>query len=105
MPRKQETPKVEEPNKKPSAFRQGKLRLIKKNRVNSSEDNTLSPGNTNTHASTFEPFKQKVLSTPEDLHSRIAIRAHELYQRRGGQHGHDYDDWFEAKRQVTSGEQ
>ncbi|GJL66195.1 MAG: hypothetical protein NPIRA05_11660 [Nitrospirales bacterium] len=105
MARKQDIPKVEEPNKKSSASRQGKLRLIKKSRENSSEANALSPENTNTHVSTSERSKQKVLSSSEDIHNRIAIRAHELYQHRGGHHGHDWEDWFEAKRQVTSGGQ
>jgi hypothetical protein len=30
----------------------------------------------------------------------IARRAHELFQARGGQHGHDLDDWLEAERQI-----
>lgn len=34
------------------------------------------------------------------LHGRIADRAHELYTHRGGHHGLDLEDWFEAERQV-----
>ena len=30
----------------------------------------------------------------------VADRAYEFYQRRGGEHGHDQDDWFEAERQL-----
>jgi hypothetical protein len=30
----------------------------------------------------------------------IARRAHELFQARGGLHGHDLDDWLEAERQI-----
>jgi hypothetical protein len=30
----------------------------------------------------------------------IARRAHELFQARGGLHGHDMDDWLEAERQI-----
>lgn len=37
---------------------------------------------------------------PPDLHARIADRAHELYTHRGGHHGMDQEDWFEAERQV-----
>jgi Protein of unknown function (DUF2934) len=31
----------------------------------------------------------------------IARRAHELFQARGGLHGHDLDDWLEAERQIA----
>ena len=34
--------------------------------------------------------------TPED----IACRAHELYERRGREPGHDWEDWFEAEREL-----
>jgi hypothetical protein len=30
----------------------------------------------------------------------IARRAYERYQQRGGTHGHDQEDWFEAEREV-----
>ena len=32
--------------------------------------------------------------------SRIARRAHEIYQARGGQDGKDLDDWLQAEREV-----
>jgi DUF2934 family protein len=32
----------------------------------------------------------------------IARRAHELFQARGGLHGHDLDDWLEAERQIVN---
>ena len=31
---------------------------------------------------------------------RIRQRAFERYQARGGEDGHDMDDWFEAEREV-----
>ena len=31
---------------------------------------------------------------------RIAARAHELYERRGGSDGRDLDDWLEAEREI-----
>lgn len=34
------------------------------------------------------------------LQAQIADRAHELYMHRGGHHGMDLEDWFEAERQV-----
>lgn len=33
----------------------------------------------------------------------IARRAYEIYQRRGGNHGADLDDWLEAERQLRRG--
>jgi hypothetical protein len=33
-------------------------------------------------------------------HDRIAIRAYERFQTRGGDHGRDQDDWFEAEREL-----
>lgn len=35
-------------------------------------------------------------------HPRIAERAYELYQRRGGHHGQDLDDWFLAEQEVMA---
>jgi hypothetical protein len=36
-----------------------------------------------------------------DLTMRISQRAYEIFLARGGEHGHDVDDWLEAERQVT----
>jgi hypothetical protein len=36
----------------------------------------------------------------EDLHTRIAECAYDLYERRGRQHGFELDDWLEAERRV-----
>jgi len=32
----------------------------------------------------------------------IAIRAHEIYQARGGAHGCDLDDWLQAERELRA---
>ena len=37
----------------------------------------------------------------ERLREAIARRAYELYQRRGGAHGRDLDDWLQAERELT----
>jgi DUF2934 family protein len=34
---------------------------------------------------------------PEDA---IRNRAHEIYERRGGEEGRDWDDWLEAEREL-----
>jgi hypothetical protein len=33
----------------------------------------------------------------------IAQRAYERFVTRGGEHGHDQEDWFEAERELTGG--
>jgi hypothetical protein len=36
------------------------------------------------------------------LLERISQRAFELYELRGGTHGHDAEDWLEAERQIKA---
>jgi hypothetical protein len=50
---------------------------------------------------------QPTLPTPEmDLKQRrmerIAIRAREIYEARGGAHGQDLDDWLQAEREIDA---
>jgi hypothetical protein len=50
---------------------------------------------------------QPVLPSPEqDLTERrlerIAVRALEIYEARGGEHGQDLDDWLQAEREIDS---
>lgn len=33
---------------------------------------------------------------------RIARRAHEIYEARGGQHGRALDDWLQAEREIDA---
>ncbi len=33
-------------------------------------------------------------------HEEIARRAYQLFVERGGAHGHDVDDWFQAEREI-----
>jgi hypothetical protein len=35
-------------------------------------------------------------------HAVIARRAFEIYEQRGGGHGHDWDDWLQAEREVLA---
>jgi hypothetical protein len=32
----------------------------------------------------------------------VARRAYELYEERGREHGHDWDDWFRAEQEVSA---
>ncbi len=38
--------------------------------------------------------------TLPNLETEVAKVAYELFQRRGGQHGCDQEDWFEAERII-----
>jgi Protein of unknown function (DUF2934) len=35
----------------------------------------------------------------------IATRAYELFLRRGAAHGHDWEDWLHAEKELTGGDQ
>jgi len=34
------------------------------------------------------------------LEDEIRRRAHELYEQRGGEHGHDLEDWLRAEEEI-----
>jgi hypothetical protein len=36
-----------------------------------------------------------------DLLEQIRVRAHELFEQRGREEGHDLDDWLQAEAEVT----
>ena len=40
----------------------------------------------------------------EATQERISKRAYEIYQERGGHHGRNDDDWYQAEREVLGGE-
>lgn len=41
-------------------------------------------------------------SEAEDLESRIRERAHELYEVRGREEGHEVEDWLRAEDELTA---
>lgn len=43
-----------------------------------------------------------ILQTDEELREKIALRAYEIYEDRGGQHGRDIDDWLQAESDVLA---
>ncbi len=43
-----------------------------------------------------------VASDPQELETRVRQRAHELYEARGREDGHDLDDWLCAEEEMTS---
>jgi hypothetical protein len=40
----------------------------------------------------------------DSRHEDLERRAFELYEQRGGEHGHDWDDWLEAEREIRGAE-
>ncbi|MGH9597281.1 MAG: DUF2934 domain-containing protein, partial [Edaphobacter sp.] len=36
-----------------------------------------------------------------EIHDMIARRAYELYERRGGAHGRDFEDWIQAEDEIV----
>jgi len=38
-----------------------------------------------------------------ELKQAIKLRAYELFEQRGKEHGHDLDDWLQAEAQLTAG--
>ena len=45
---------------------------------------------------------QVTVTKRKPTHLQIANRAFEIYASRGGDHGHDVGDWFEAERQLQT---
>jgi Protein of unknown function (DUF2934) len=39
---------------------------------------------------------------PASRMSKIARRAHEIYEARGGEHGKALEDWLQAEREIDS---
>jgi hypothetical protein len=39
-------------------------------------------------------------SKREPTHEDIARRAYHLFETRGAAHGHDWDDWLQAEREL-----
>jgi hypothetical protein len=48
--------------------------------------------------------KQEQPVVPEPaMADRIAKRAYELFLARGGEHGHQLEDWYQAERELRLG--
>jgi hypothetical protein len=62
---------------------------------------------TNGSSDSPKPARQSKKSNgaaePFNAADAIARRAYEIYQRRGGNHGADLDDWLEAERELQPG--
>ena len=47
----------------------------------------------------IEDLRNQLLNN-HGVRERIAVRAHELYVRRGAAHGHELQDWTEAEKEI-----
>jgi hypothetical protein len=48
------------------------------------------------------PLRTRESTQPlEQIQDKIRQRAHELYELRGGEDGHDLEDWLIAESEVT----
>lgn len=47
--------------------------------------------------------KPEAIQSPEKIQEKIRQRAYELYELRGREDGHDFDDWLTAESEVTRG--
>ena len=73
---------------------------------------TPARGNARKGTSTVEPstVEASTAESPTIEHSsflteEIARRAYEIYLARGGQHGHDVEDWLQAEHELRFGKQ
>lgn len=49
-----------------------------------------------------EPVHSQPLSPSDDMATRIARRAYEIYLERGSRYGDSLSDWLEAEREILS---
>jgi hypothetical protein len=48
--------------------------------------------------------REELMVPPAISYDDIANRAYALYVRRGGEHGHDLEDWLQAEREILEQE-
>ena len=94
-----------EPSRQLRASGQGKMVLIKKeNKKPAKKASRLKMA----QSSMMTTSDLSLLSSPPtngNMDPRIAERAYELWQHRGGHHGQDLEDWLAAEREVLSEEE
>jgi DUF2934 family protein len=61
----------------------------------------VSMGQMSKHKTVKKPSSDGNQQHDEEFYARVARKAYELFDQRGGEHGHDVDDWLEAERLVV----
>jgi len=75
--------------------------MTKKERTTSDKPRSRSASSTSRNVASRPGGAGTLLTVaPPPPHEEIAARAWELYTARGGDHGHDQQDWLEAERQL-----
>ena len=49
--------------------------------------------------------RKRSTAPPPPSHEEIARRAHEISVARGGEPGHELEDWLQAERELSAGSQ
>jgi len=44
----------------------------------------------------------RTMPNPTALEEQIRLRAYELYEARGREDGHEFDDWLQAEAEISS---
>lgn len=52
--------------------------------------------------SPLSSITDKTTNVTIDPQELIRVRAYELFEQRGCEHGHDMEDWLEAETEVTT---
>jgi Protein of unknown function (DUF2934) len=60
---------------------------------------------TNPNVTRPQPTPGSEISSRTPSYEQIAARAYEIYLARGGEHGRDQDDWYQAERELFLGRQ
>ena len=94
-------PSQKEPSGQPHVSGQGK-KVLNKKPAKKARQPQMPQSPTMT---TSDPSLLSGPPTYGNVDPRIAERAYELYQHRGGHHGQDLEDWLAAEREVLSEEE
>ena len=65
-------------------------------------DDRTTPSDERIETGTHGSARPKERVTRDKRLDRVAKRAHEIYEARGGQHGRDLDDWLQAEREIDA---
>jgi hypothetical protein len=56
------------------------------------------------NANPLKKSRATVTSGPQELERQIRLRAHQLYEARGREDGHEVEDWLRAEEEMTGQE-
>jgi hypothetical protein len=57
---------------------------------------------TQTHSTGTRLLRRPPSPNVPPTHEDIATRAYELFVERGGEHGHDWEDWLSAEQELAA---